>query len=159
MELLVLLWFLSILVNIFWSILDLPTINIKTFKSKKWKDKVDPIFKLETNELYYNEVYSVFRYDLGWTQADSGWAFVIPLYQLFGVKGYIRDDDSYGSFNKKEVREKPTSELLYPYDNVRDYWLGEDEKLNAEIKVRKDRENKFSNKLGEINKEFLENYE
>lgn len=139
-------WFLFFAINV-----KLPFLK----KRKKWKNKVDPIYKLE----YKNGYYRIFKYELGYYKDDNnGWILFIPLGGIFCSYGYVRGN-CYGKFNEDELKEKEIFQLIAPSKTLRDFWTTADNKVHSKQRHEQAQANLIKDKLNLVNQEFNENYE
>lgn len=132
-------------------------INIHYPKSKKYENKIDPIYEI-TNWECHSSYYTIQKWSLKWYESlNVSFLFIVlmyPVHILFW--GYQEDGQIY-------IGEKPDVEKLYEKlksENItlREYFEIEKEKERVREKEISDKQKVFENSVKELNKEFDENY-
>lgn len=123
------------------------------YKSKRFKNKVDPIYKLEWGGTW-DPYYRVYKYELNWLQLkDTFLLLCTPFSSLIKLFRYKKLDESFGQFSKEDIKNgNPTEDLKVYWETANRVAI---EQYDEELKSN----NEFSEKLKERNKIFNENYE
>jgi hypothetical protein len=144
-------WFLSLILFIplsFFLKIKLP------FLKNKYKNKVDPIYKLEKEE--WDSYYRVYKYELGWVIPDDlPWYYIVfPVCLIFPLYRYVRHCESWGRFVKEQIIDEN-----FTIEDLSKYWEESYFDAKMEHHAHNIEINQFNSKLDDINQEFIENYE
>lgn len=131
---------------------DVFPIKLKIFKNK-YKDNINPIYKLEWDK--YSNIYKVYKYklDYGWDTTAFKWYYIIcPLLQIFIPYTYIIEYKTFGEFTKEEVDDKSFN------IDLENYYELHNELHNKESLLKYNNISERKLKVNNINKIFNENY-
>lgn len=123
------------------------------YKMKKYKSKVNPIYKLEKAD--FGNYYIISKYELGWGVKENGvWHhMLIPLLYFIWDYKYIKHDWGFGEFTKDQILD-PNFNI-----DIKSFWENEYDILKDKMDSDDWNYGLFSRKLSIYNEEFNENYE
>lgn len=128
-----------------WEKIALP---IKLPKSKKYKNKVDPIYELREGD--WDEGMYIYKWSLQYKFSDNLWLLIIPYPIKIKTYGYYVENYLY-ICEKNKIPELG--------DDLKTIYETKMEKINEEEKIIKEKRDKIQNKFESLNKIFNENYE
>lgn len=126
--------------------------RIKLPVQKRFVGKMTPIYRLSTwSDDEIKRAYYIEKWDLEYTDIEMGsWQSVwIPFSSLFQRLQYV----SKGEFNLGVL-----SDDIIPTLNLEENWNYEFNKWDAKNKKEEAKRNKFKKMMGNLNKDFNENY-
>lgn len=139
------------LIFYFTGLWDKLAVTIKLPKSKKYQDKVDPIYELR--ESNWDDTVYIYKWSLMYKPNES-WlimlVLIIPYPIILEKFGYYVEDSVY-ICDKKNVVELG--------DDLKTIYENKMEKINQEEKIKKEKRDKIKNKFDTLNQIFNENYE
>lgn len=127
-------------------------LKIKLPKSKKYKDKLSPIYELD--KYTYDDKFYIKRWSLQW-RVSMGWVFLlVPLMYPTEVSVWGYFEDSHITVGKKEDVERLKNSGV----SLKDFYEEKLKKYTDEHNEEMEKRNSFTNMVDELNTEFNENY-
>ena len=136
------------------NIRDKYSITIRLPKSKKYKNKVDPIYELSFCTITLRDDVFINKWVLNYININTFVQFILCLFIPYPINllkfGYYMEDSVYIC---------KTNEILKLGDDLKTIYENEIEKILKKQEIENKKRNEFKNKFETLNKTFNENYE